>query len=195
MKILKAIIAPFFLPLFILIHIHPRKKIILFEVEKWRNEVLQFRGNIYLDSVRLFLNEDFRTLLYFRLGGIGKLFCYLLPPRKPFEIFTKQEDVGVGMILRHPVSTRIYAKSIGVNFQIWQLSIVGKDRPNGGLPIIKDNVKVFAGAFVFGNVTIGNNVTIGAGTIVTKDVPDNCVVVGNPAYIVKMNGVKINLKL
>ena len=38
---------------------------------------------------------------------------------------------------------------------------------------------------IIGNITIGNNVTIGAGSVVVKDVPDNAVVVGNPAKIVK----------
>jgi hypothetical protein len=36
---------------------------------------------------------------------------------------------------------------------------------------------------------IGDNVVIGAGAVVTKDVPSGCVVVGNPAYIVNRNGV------
>ena len=34
-------------------------------------------------------------------------------------------------------------------------------------------------------ITIGNNVTIGAGAVVVKDVPDNAVVVGNPARVIK----------
>lgn len=39
---------------------------------------------------------------------------------------------------------------------------------------------------IIGDIRIGNNVTVGAGTVVVKDVPDNCVVVGNPARIIKM---------
>ena len=42
-----------------------------------------------------------------------------------------------------------------------------------------------ANAVVIGNVTIGDNVFIGAGAVVVKDVPSNCVVAGNPAKIVK----------
>ena len=38
---------------------------------------------------------------------------------------------------------------------------------------------------IIGDITIGNNVTIGAGAVVVKDVPDNAVVVGNPARIIK----------
>ena len=44
-----------------------------------------------------------------------------------------------------------------------------------------------ANSVVFGNIKIGNNVTIGAGSVVTKDIPDNCVVAGNPARIIKRN--------
>ena len=43
--------------------------------------------------------------------------------------------------------------------------------------------------FIYVFMIIGNNVIIGTGSIVMKDVPDNCVVVGNPAYILKQNGI------
>ena len=39
-------------------------------------------------------------------------------------------------------------------------------------------------------VTIGENAVVGAGTVVTKDVPDNCVVVGNPSRIIRK--IKVN---
>lgn len=38
-------------------------------------------------------------------------------------------------------------------------------------------------------IHIGNNVTIGANSTVTKDVPDNCVVAGSPAKIIKYKNV------
>lgn len=56
-----------------------------------------------------------------------------------------------------------------------------------GLPIIGDNVVIGTHAQIIGNVTIGNNSIVGAGAIVTHDVPDNVVVVGNPARILKSN--------
>lgn len=43
---------------------------------------------------------------------------------------------------------------------------------------------------IIGNVKIGNNVMIGAGSIVTKDIPDNAVVVGNPARIINYDAIK-----
>ncbi|MFT0295991.1 hypothetical protein [Bacteroides faecis] len=45
------------------------------------------------------------------------------------------------------------------------------------------------GAKLIGNITIGNNVIIGAGAVVVKDVPDNAVVGGVPAKILSMDGM------
>lgn len=50
-----------------------------------------------------------------------------------------------------------------------------------------DNVTVGANAVIIGNITIGNNVIVGAGSVVVKDVPDNAIVAGNPARIIKFN--------
>lgn len=46
---------------------------------------------------------------------------------------------------------------------------------------IGNNVFIGAGSIVLPGITIGNNVVIGAGSVVTKSVPDDCVVAGNPA--------------
>nr|WP_275994314.1 hypothetical protein [Argonema antarcticum] len=74
-----------------------------------------------------------------------------------------------------------------------QVSIGYKDKT--GRPKIGDNVRITAGAKVLGNITVGNNVTVGANAVVIKNVPDNCVVVGVPAYIVKKNGLKVKEEL
>ena len=47
---------------------------------------------------------------------------------------------------------------------------------------------VGAGAAILGPVTIGDNSQIGAGAVVIKDVPANCVAVGVPARIIKKDG-------
>ena len=53
------------------------------------------------------------------------------------------------------------------------------------VPVIGDNVEINAGARVLGPVRIGNNVIIGANSVVVKDVPDKCVVAGIPAQIIR----------
>lgn len=49
---------------------------------------------------------------------------------------------------------------------------------------------IASGAKVIGNITIGNNVMIGSGSIVITDIPDNSVVVGNPGKIISQKGLE-----
>ena len=49
--------------------------------------------------------------------------------------------------------------------------------------VIEDNVWIGGRAVVLPNVTIGRNAVVGAGAVVTRDVPSNTVVVGNPATV------------
>ena len=54
------------------------------------------------------------------------------------------------------------------------------------LPIwIEDNVWIGGGAIILPNVTIGQNSVIGAGSVVTKNIPPNTLAVGNPAQVVR----------
>jgi len=55
----------------------------------------------------------------------------------------------------------------------------------GGNPTIGEHVEFGANSIAIGPIKIGNNVMIGAGAVVTKDVPDNAVVAGVPAKIIK----------
>ena len=50
---------------------------------------------------------------------------------------------------------------------------------------IKRNCWIGAGATILRGITIGENSVVGAGAVVTKDVPDNVIVAGNPAKIIK----------
>ena len=50
---------------------------------------------------------------------------------------------------------------------------------------IGDNVWIGGNACIMPGVTIGNNVVIGAGSVVTKDVPDNVIAAGNPCKIIR----------
>lgn len=51
--------------------------------------------------------------------------------------------------------------------------------------VIKKGAVISVGCIIIAGVTIGENSIVGAGSVVTQDVPDYCVVVGNPARVVK----------
>lgn len=61
---------------------------------------------------------------------------------------------------------------------------------NGKTPTIGNNVVVSCGASILGDCIIGDNVIIGAGCVVVKSVPANSTIIGNPAVIVKKEGIK-----
>ena len=60
------------------------------------------------------------------------------------------------------------------------------------VPVIGDNVYIGPGAKIFGGIRVGNNVRIGANCIVFQDIPDNAVVGGVPAKIIKIKGVNVS---
>lgn len=136
----------------------------------------------------------FRKLFYYRtnqhsplLTKVSKiLYC-------PFETMELHADaIGGGMKIFHGYSTIVFARSVGRNFTVYQQVTIGRGTSVNGndIPIIGDNVTVYAGAIIVGGVRIGNNVTIGAGAVVVKDVPDNTTVVGAPVRVIQKYKVK-----
>ena len=80
--------------------------------------------------------------------------------------------------------------TIGKNCNISHQVTIGRTNrgPQKGIPVIVNNVYIGPGAKVIGNIRIGNNVAIGANCVVTKDAPDNAVVVGVPGKIILFKG-------
>ena len=75
---------------------------------------------------------------------------------------------------------------MGRNFTIICGVLLGKQKDNGIERIeIGDNCFAGVNVTVLGNVKIGDNVTIGAHALVVKDIPDNCIVGGIPARIIR----------
>tara|TARA_B100000315_G_C14396312_1_gene504375 strand:- start:458 stop:832 length:375 start_codon:yes stop_codon:yes gene_type:complete len=87
---------------------------------------------------------------------------------------------GIGVVLHK--RTRM-----GKNCMIGTQVTVGGKSGHFEVPVIGDNVYLATGAKILGPIKIGNNVIVGANAVVIKDVPDNCVVAGIPAKIIKKN--------
>ena len=76
---------------------------------------------------------------------------------------------------------------IGKNCVIGTNVTIGGRSKSINVPIVGNDVYIATGAKVLGEITIGNNCVIGANAVVIKDIPDNCLVVGIPAEIIKNN--------
>ena len=75
---------------------------------------------------------------------------------------------------------------IGSNVTLRHNTTIGNSSATSLSPIIGNDVDIGSNSVIIGDITIGNNVTIGAGSVVIKDIPDNAVVAGVPAKIIKM---------
>ena len=137
-------------------------------------------------------NPSFRTLFYHRIGAVSKLISWLAPGQTTFSI-SKTTQVGDGVLLFHSYGTILNAREIGEGCRIVCNITLGDKK--GKTPIIGKHVEILPGAVIAGDVTIGDNCVIGPNAVVYKSVPANCVVVGNPAYILKRDGVVVNEKL
>ncbi len=61
--------------------------------------------------------------------------------------------------------------------------------------VVKAGASIGSGATILCNVTIGENAVVGAGSVVTKDVPANSVVAGNPARVLKSVSAQVPLEV
>ncbi|MCO5268228.1 MAG: serine O-acetyltransferase [Brumimicrobium sp.] len=82
------------------------------------------------------------------------------------------------------------ATKIGNDVHIDQNVTIGGTSKKTEVPTIGNHVYIGAGAKILGPIKIGNNVVIGANAVVVKDIPDNCLVVGVPAKVIKTGILK-----
>ena len=87
-------------------------------------------------------------------------------------VISRKAHIGKNVII-HPFVT------IGTRMT----TIKAMDPRDTIAPLIGDNVVIMDHAKIIGPVKIGNNVVIKPYSVVTKDVPDNCIIEGNPAII------------
>ncbi|MCI1910782.1 MAG: serine acetyltransferase [Lactobacillus amylovorus] len=134
-------------------------------------------------------NKTFRTLVAIRLGQsknkIQKIlgyFLYKINRNKRNISIPLETKIGYGLYISHngPIIVNPTAV-IGNNVNLSQFTTIGSNE--GKAATIGDNVYIGPSVCVVENVKIGNNATIGAGSVVTKDIPDNATAAGNYARV------------
>ena len=102
--------------------------------------------------------------------------------------------IGRRLFIDHGMGVVIGETSIvGDDCTIYQGCTLGGTGKEKGKrhPTLMNNVTIGSGARVLGNITVGENCRVGAGSVVLRDVPDNSTVVGVPGHIVLRDGKRV----
>lgn len=165
-------------------------------------KVIKERDPAIKSNMEVFLYPSFKAIMHYRVAH--KLYRkkhYFLArwisqrgARKTGIEIHPGAKIGKGFFIDHGTGVIIGETTIiGNNVTLYQgVTLGGTGKEKGKRhPTLKDNVMVSAGAKILGSFTIGENAKIGAGSVVLKEVPPNCTVVGVPGRIVKMGDQKV----
>ena len=165
-------------------------------------QVIRERDPAIKSNMEVFLYPSFRVILRYRLAH--KLYLkghYFWArwisqrgARKTGIEIHPGATIGRGLFIDHGSGVIIGETTvIGDNVTLYQgVTLGGTGKEQGKRhPTLEDNVMVSAGAKILGSFTIGENSKIGAGSVVLKEVPPNCTVVGVPGRIVRMDNKKV----
>ena len=137
-------------------------------------------------------NPAFKYLFWLRLAsyrGIFYYFCLLMHNHYGTKYgidILQSSNIGWGLYLGHGQNIIVNeATVIGNNVSLSQMVNIGTN--NGKGAIIGNNVYIAPMSCVVGNVEIGSDSIVGAGAVVTKDVPSDTTVVGVPARAIGTN--------
>ena len=99
-------------------------------------------------------------------------------------VIGKSAKFGRGFVILHSVGVVVNTRVRGGdNIYVESGVVIGETKR--GCPILCSNIFIGSGAKIVGDITIGNNVTIGANAVVNKSFPDNVVIGGVPARIIR----------
>ena len=142
-----------------------------------------------------------RYRLHSRLLGIPPFICYLMASSFTGIKIHAQAHIGPGLRIPHGGYIVIGPARIGRNCEIFQgvslgesvSAVIGANSDGGAnskspLPAIGNRVWIGPGAVIAGGVTVGDDASIGANSLVVRDVPSRGVVLGVPARLVSRRG-------
>jgi serine O-acetyltransferase len=144
----------------------------------------------------------FHALLAYRVSHWLKMYRVPFVPRALSQVarwltgieIHPSAKIGTGFFIDHGMGVVIgETAEIGDFVTLFQgvtLGGTGKERGKRH-PTLGNHVVVGAGAKILGGITIGDNVKIGANSVVLKSVPANATVIGVPARVIKTHGTRL----
>lgn len=140
----------------------------------------------------LLFERGFKFTFWWRLAGVKSIlkplvwFCYRHYSSKYGIQINTSTQIGGGFYIGHGLGVVINPTAvIGKNFTISQFCTIGSNKAHAAT--IGDNVYIAPHSCIIEDVKLGDHSTVGAGCVVTHDVPPYAVVAGVPARIIKYN--------
>ena len=179
-------------------------------VSEWRylilSDLYRIEGNTRIRTFiyHLVIGEAYRYIFWMRTARLLRSNTLTKHTIYPFSLLIMRHfsfQLGISIPLMTNVSSGLMIYHFG-GIVVNGNSVIGKNctlshgvtightlrGTRKGSPVIGDNVFIAPGAKIIGAIHIGSNVAIGTNSVVTKDVPDNAVVVGIPAKVVSNSG-------
>lgn len=174
-------------------------------IELIQADLYRYAGKVsFLSFIKTyFLYVEFNYIFWLRVTSASRNFILMRIIHYIFRyiLFRKRLSYGISISYNTSIKKGFYIGHFG-NIVVHFKTIIGENcnlssgvtigmiprGKNQGTPVIGDNVYIGPGAKIIGNIKIGNSVAIGANCVVTKDIPDNAVVVGVPGKIISYNG-------
>jgi putative colanic acid biosynthesis acetyltransferase WcaB len=142
--------------------------------------MLLFRIANFCSTRKVYRYIGFPYLIFYKIL-VEWLFCIEIP---------WNVKIGKGLRIYHGQGLVLNNQAVIGNYCTLRhcTTIGNKVLPNGSIsksPVLGDYVDVGCNTCIIGDIQIGDHVTIGSGSVVTKSMPFNTVVAGNPATVIK----------
>lgn len=153
--------------------------------EIWKFEILMRKTEYYTNCSRNFFQKIYSMLLQYKYYKMRIKYGFSIP----LNVF------GPGLSIAHIGTIIVNGNSlIGKNCRVQDGVTIGTTNGSNKAPVLGDNIFIGSGAKIIGNITIANNIAIGANSVVNKSFnTDNITIAGVPAKKVSDNSSFSNL--
>lgn len=156
--------------------------------EFWYDYIRWYPSDVQIEERKLILTPQLHPVLTYRLARLYFLcreenaasVCSLLGRIHGLTEIYYSAQIGRRLKINHGIGSVIGARCIVGDNCLLHHGVTLGDK-DGGRPVIGNNVIIYAGAAVLGNITIGDNTVIGANAVCLRSTPPHAICVGSPA--------------